>query len=323
MNISAPLVSIGIPAYNRENMIGRAIQSALEQDYPHIELIISDNASTDETEKICREYAARDSRVIYIRQSVNQGAAANFNTVFQQARGEYFLWLGDDDWFDLNYVSTCVRFLEENPDHILAYGRVRYYRGKEFDSERPGFSVLYDDPATRVWNYYGEVDDNAMFYGVMRRSVLDGTFLLRGIMGDDWLLMASVVFRGKASVLPETCVHRTLGGASASHHKMVASLGLHPIVAYFPVAYIAWWVFKEIAWESPVYSELGRWGRLKLALRCQPSLWKRQIWFTLAPAAFALSKRSFTRPLYRSIRGTYLSMRAVYRWLKALRHKRA
>src|ERR1700687_633000 len=108
---SQPLVSIGLPTYNRAVGLGRAIESVLAQDYRNIELIVSDNASTDETERLCTEYCRRDSRVRYLRQETNRGAISNFRAVVAHAQGEFFMWLGDDDWLDQGYLSECLRII--------------------------------------------------------------------------------------------------------------------------------------------------------------------------------------------------------------------
>src|SRR5262245_14062805 len=97
---SQPLVSIGLPTYNRASMLPRAIESVLAQTHANIELVLSDNASTDETETICREAQARDPRINYIRQAVNIGLIANFKFVLREARGAFFMWLSDDDWLE-------------------------------------------------------------------------------------------------------------------------------------------------------------------------------------------------------------------------------
>jgi glycosyltransferase involved in cell wall biosynthesis len=89
-----PLVSIGMPVYNGENFLRLALSSLLAQDYPHFELIISDNASDDGTEEICREYQAHDRRIRYLRHRENRGSPWNFAFV---ARGDYFMWAAHDD----------------------------------------------------------------------------------------------------------------------------------------------------------------------------------------------------------------------------------
>lgn len=109
------LVTIGLVTYNgAEHMMG-ALNSLLNQNYKNFELIISDNASTDDTEKVCRGYASRDSRIRYIRQNKNLGQRGNFFAVSQEARGEYFMWAADDDWWHPSFISFLKNALDKNP----------------------------------------------------------------------------------------------------------------------------------------------------------------------------------------------------------------
>lgn len=111
------LVSIGMPAYNvRSDFIRRALDSALSQTYSNFELIISDDASTDGTQNICKAYAKRDSRIRYIRHDNNIGPMRNFYFAFKQTQGEYFVWLADDDWWAPDFLEKLISALENNPD---------------------------------------------------------------------------------------------------------------------------------------------------------------------------------------------------------------
>lgn len=102
-----PLVTIGIPTYNRANgYLREALESALAQSYPNVEIIVSDNGSTDGTEAVVRSYA--DPRVRYLRQEPALTPNNNFNFCLQQARGAYFLLLHDDDKVDPDFVSVCL-----------------------------------------------------------------------------------------------------------------------------------------------------------------------------------------------------------------------
>jgi glycosyltransferase involved in cell wall biosynthesis len=100
-----PQVSIGMPVYNGAKFIREALDSLLAQTFTDFELIISDNASTDETEKICREYAAKDDRIRYVKQVANLGAVANFQFVLYEALGEYFMWAAADDIWADNWIK--------------------------------------------------------------------------------------------------------------------------------------------------------------------------------------------------------------------------
>jgi glycosyltransferase involved in cell wall biosynthesis len=130
-----PLVSIGLPVRNGERTVGRAIRSVLEQDYSHLELVISDNASDDGTEQICREFARTDARVRYVRQPQSIGLIPNFYAVLHQARGAYFKWIGDDDWLAPTYVRRCAEVLDDDPLLILVTTQQCHVRaGREVES---------------------------------------------------------------------------------------------------------------------------------------------------------------------------------------------
>ena len=102
------LVTVGLPVYNGEKYLRQALESLLSQSHASIELIVSDNASTDATERICLEVAAKDKRVFYIRQSLNNGPIWNFNFVLGQAKGDYFMWAAHDDLWDKEWVARLL-----------------------------------------------------------------------------------------------------------------------------------------------------------------------------------------------------------------------
>jgi glycosyltransferase involved in cell wall biosynthesis len=120
-----PRVSIGMPVYNGEPYMREALDALLAQTFTDFELIISDNASTDRTEEICREYAAKDRRIRYVRQKTNRGATANFQYVLDEAVGEYFMWAAHDDWWDPLFIEVCMSILQKNEKLSFAFTRYR------------------------------------------------------------------------------------------------------------------------------------------------------------------------------------------------------
>src|ERR1700730_7419804 len=100
-------VAIGLPVHNGGNFLAAAIDSILAQSYGDFDLVISDNASTDDTEEICRAYARRDSRIHYIRQSTNVGAANNYNVSFRMSDSQYFKWAAHDDVLAPGFLGAC------------------------------------------------------------------------------------------------------------------------------------------------------------------------------------------------------------------------
>src|SRR4030095_3279504 len=109
-----PRLSVGLPVHNGERFIREALDSLLDQDYRDFELIISDNASTDETGRICAEYAIRDSRIRYFRNSQNIGAARNYSRVFELSHGELFKWAAHDD---VHLPGSLKRGVERSEEH--------------------------------------------------------------------------------------------------------------------------------------------------------------------------------------------------------------
>ena len=233
-----PLVSIGIPTYNRAELLKRSIESALSQNYTNVEVIVSDNASIDETETVCRSYGSQDGRLNYIRQSSNLGPAANFAEVLKYASGQFFMWLGDDDWIDAAYISSCVQHLRSDPTFTLVSGTAKYYRMGQKAYDGKIFNLSYDTWWLRVIAYYAKVSDNGMFYGVMNTEKIR-KLEVSNTMGGDWLFLANIVSMGKVRIIPEISVHRELGGATATYRKIANSLGLPNIQAIFPKFSIA------------------------------------------------------------------------------------
>ncbi|MFI6644905.1 glycosyltransferase family 2 protein [Streptomyces sp. NPDC050504] len=116
-----PRLSIGLPVYNGEEYLAESLDALLGQTYEDFELVITDNASTDGTQDICRKYVARDSRIRYTRLPRNIGAAPNHNHVFTQCRGELFKWASHDDLYARTLLERCVEALDEHPEVILAH----------------------------------------------------------------------------------------------------------------------------------------------------------------------------------------------------------
>ena len=114
-----PLVSIGVPVFNGEKGLECALDSLLKQDYFNLEIIISDNGSTDATPDICAKFCRKDSRVKYCRSERNLGLTWNFNRVFELSFGKYFMWAAHDDRREPSFVSACVDKMEKCLDAVL------------------------------------------------------------------------------------------------------------------------------------------------------------------------------------------------------------
>jgi glycosyltransferase involved in cell wall biosynthesis len=121
-----PQVTIALPVYNGAESVASAVESVLAQTHADLELVISDNASTDGTEEICRHFARADKRVVYQRHARNVGVIKNFRSAAEVATGRYVRWLGDDDAIEPDYVSQTLRVFSEDETRVLVTTQIAY-----------------------------------------------------------------------------------------------------------------------------------------------------------------------------------------------------
>lgn len=216
-----PKVSVGLPVFNGEKYVDESIESILNQTYRDLELVISDNCSTDRTEEICRKWEALDDRVHYFRNDENQGGAWNHNRVFREARGEYFHWASHDDRLMPEFIAECVATLDAHPEVVLSYTKVLQIDG-------------HGDPL-EPWSDYSDVTSNDRvermraalrdwmclpIYGLIRSDVLRRTGLLRPYHAADRLLLGELAIYGKWSLSEKGLfVHRQHPGMSGIAYK--------------------------------------------------------------------------------------------------------
>lgn len=130
----AELISIGLPAYNGQKFISQAIESLLKQSYQNFELIISDDNSQDNTQAICLDFKKKDHRIKYFRQQANLGFVKNFNFVLEKAKGKFFMWAGNDDYWDKNYILKLYRLFIQYPQTVLAVSKFNnVYNNKPYN----------------------------------------------------------------------------------------------------------------------------------------------------------------------------------------------
>ncbi|MBN1612940.1 MAG: glycosyltransferase [Deltaproteobacteria bacterium] len=232
-----------MPVYNGEAFLREALNSLVAQTFVDFELIISDNASTDATEAICREYAARDERIRYVRQPDNKGAEANFQFVLDASLCEYFMWAGADDVWDVRWIERLMQAYRDNA--ALTFGRVaamdemgkiiRSYRNLEFSGGQTARSLRFI--------FQDEFEGKAnLIYGLMRtdmlREILD-TFPLGSELFSDVSLVYSILQRGGIVTVQDTMLYKRYGGLSVQmasqfslYHYLTASYLLPYYIRY-------------------------------------------------------------------------------------------
>ena len=219
---SKPLVSIGMIVYNGERYIRQALDLLLAQDYENFELIISDNASTDQTQEICLRYAARDKRIRYYRNRTNMGVRWNANRVFKLSSGEYFMWAAHDDYWKPRYLRACLEAFNISEAIVLV--------GTECDSIDPetgkliftdqGLSTIGLGVSDRFKRYrltlHGGRYVGGIFFGVYRRSALREVMPMKkvGMHLLDQLVLAEMCFQGEFVTVPKRLMVKRSGGLS-------------------------------------------------------------------------------------------------------------
>lgn len=194
----SPRVTIGLPVYNGENYLAETLDSLRAQTFSDLEIIISDNASTDATAEICQAAANEDARVRYVRQHVNLGAAPNYNAVFELARGSLFKWAAHDDVCHPEFVQRCVEALDAHPHAVGAFPLATYIgpAGEQIalSPARPGLER--PDPHRRLEEVLGAIETLPVF-GVYRRQAVAATSGHGGYTGSDRILLAELVLTGR------------------------------------------------------------------------------------------------------------------------------
>jgi glycosyltransferase involved in cell wall biosynthesis len=214
-----PLISIGLPIYNGAQHLRKALDALLAQDYENFELILSDNASTDETRNICLEYAERDARVRYYRNETNLGAVVNFNRVIELAGGEFFMWAADHDDWEREYLSRCLEVLLDDPGVVLCYPEAAWI-GLDDELLEP-IPIRLDtrglDKVSRFHVTIWALDNCYVIYGLMRMSALKQTGRYRQSFAPDIILLTELALLGAFACVPERLFYlrRTAGYGDA------------------------------------------------------------------------------------------------------------
>jgi glycosyltransferase involved in cell wall biosynthesis len=235
MLMSSPLVSIGFPVYNGEKSVERALQSVLAQDFENFELIISDNASTDGTRRVCEAYAKRDNRVHYFRNAKNIGVSPNHNRVFELSRGKYFAWMAHDVEQLPGMLSRCVREMDSaSPPVVLVYPRCEQFdeNGLAVGVGLPSIASNDPRPYRRLGTVIWRISYVTQHFGLFASEALRKTRLNGSYASSDYVLTAEIAMLGEIREIPEVLIRRRVemqGGTKAVlHDKKAWTIWLDP-----------------------------------------------------------------------------------------------
>jgi len=244
-----PLVSIGMPVYNGQNYVAEAVRSVLEQSMTRFELVVCDNASTDATLRVCRQFARLDGRVRIVPSDRNRGAAWNFNRAVNEAWAPYFKWASHDDVLAPHFLHYTLETLEADPGAVACHcetaaidergAAIGVYAGQPvFDERRP---------SDRFRSAIRKPHRCLMVFGVVRTVALRATPMIGAYTGSDRNLIAEWCLHGKVLQRPETLMgRRDHPGASIRAHtdERARAAWFDPSLAGKPV-YPTWRRLRE------------------------------------------------------------------------------
>lgn len=201
-----PLVSVGIPTYNRPAGLRRTLDRIVHQTHRNLEILVSDNCSpTPETEAMVREYQRLDPRIIYHRQPRNIGLEANFKFVLREARGTFFFWAADDDEWTADFVKVCLSAIGDAGsvmtgmrNAVRSQGLLRWKPPVQITPERNCF-----ENATAFFTNL----QPSLFYGLHRTETL--RLLLREPFYDyyDCFFILRQILSHGFRIAPQVCFH--------------------------------------------------------------------------------------------------------------------
>jgi len=226
-NNGQPLVSLMIPTYNRAKWIGQAIESALQQDYPNLEIIINDDCSTDNSDEIISKYI-NDQRIKYFKNEKNLGVIDNFNKLFfELARGEYVTLLGSDDYLINNrFITQAVEIVKRHENIALVFGRINVINEVTKEIKPAGTTSRFDIEFRMGKEAFLDFADHpyyssgAVLYSM--KHLVANNIRLTGRITADVEMNLQLMLVGNVGYIDETCY-------TVRQHDQNASIGFKDV----------------------------------------------------------------------------------------------
>jgi glycosyltransferase involved in cell wall biosynthesis len=204
MEDTIPLISIGLPVYNEETFITETIKSVLSQTFQNFELIISDNSSTDKTALICQEFANKDSRIVFIKQEENIGAASNFKYTFEIAKGDFFVWISGHDLWDTSFLEQTFTLMQKDTTVVLCHPEAVW-----ISIEGISLGTIGRPIETRGLDQLGRfhvalwgMSYASIVYGLIRTEALRNCSLGQKVIAPDNILLTELSLLGSFAYIP-------------------------------------------------------------------------------------------------------------------------
>lgn len=276
-----PKVSIGLPVYNGEKFLRNRLENLLSQTFTDFELIISNNASTDNTRSICEEYLKKDKRIRLFHQKKTIDAEKNFHFVLRQAIGDYFVWAAVDDILTIDFLQKHVDVLESNNNLVGSISKLKWFdelpqnfKNNTNDIKcRDDFNDTYVKPITgsfeqRVKCYFRFMQDMSV-YAVYRTYALQKGIFPNQVFAFSATTILNALKYGDLHVVDEVLFYKYAGTAPRYYGKTMwenlrgKDLGILKIL--FPWMPFTFWSIKQLGMRIFLknilfFIRLNKWG---------------------------------------------------------------
>jgi glycosyltransferase involved in cell wall biosynthesis len=220
MSAATPLVTVGIPTYNRPEGLERTLNSIINQSYTNLNIFVSDNCSTNsDVLPILKKYAALDSRITYIVQEKNLSLVPNFQYLLDNAGGKYFMWAADDDQWESSFIETCVQVMEADNDVAIAMTTMDIF--DENNNYIPGElnkSFLHRGLISRCFHFIKSKMQNKFFLCGLYRTSIVKDVPFDNSWGGEHLFLYELITKGKFLLIDGApAFHYFKGGTSKTN----------------------------------------------------------------------------------------------------------
>lgn len=227
----SPQVTVGMPLYNNETTVRVALESLLTQSHSNLRIFASDDCSSDSTALICEEFARRDGRFTFRRQTQNLGYM-NFRYVLDEAHSPYFMWAAGDDKWEPTYVERNVAALLSDVSLVASVSRVFFVSAGQPISLSSGTYELRGSTADKLARFFSHPGDNSRMYGLFRTETLKAAFPPRPFHAYDWAVSAATLIAGNHNEVCEVLLYRdrtarsrysdlVRDDSSRRHHRLI------------------------------------------------------------------------------------------------------
>lgn len=205
MDNQTPLVSLGIPVYNEEQHLEETLHSVVNQKYQNLEIILSDNASTDSTPSICKKFASADCRIKYSQSQLRIDQSENFNQVMKLAQGEYFAWVGGHDILEPDYVEICLKQMMQDSSIALCYSDMPFIDNQGNPLSIPPTRLdmrNINEPTLRFIAVTLLMNRGEPIHALIRSQLLKQISLTKHSLFPDMIFLSELALKGKLAYIP-------------------------------------------------------------------------------------------------------------------------